>query len=41
MANILETIANATRLRLQNVSLEEMKRQALSLPVLDHPSRKH
>lgn len=37
MANILETIANATRQRLQNVSLEEMKRQALSLPVLDHP----
>lgn len=40
MANILETIANATRLRLQNVSLEEMKKQALSLPVLDHPFKK-
>lgn len=40
MANILETIAHATRLRLQNVSLEEMKRQAYSLPVLNHPFKK-
>lgn len=42
MANILETIADATRIRIQkqDISLEEIQSQALSLPVLDHPFKK-